>query len=549
MLEHSSSDVDLAKGKILVSVPQFSALQASLIISVLLATVTQSMVAASLKSIVSTLGNYVLLPWVGSAYLMSMIPTVLLFDKVSRRLGLKWSFLGSLLIFEIGSVVSSQAHSMQDLIAGRVVAGIGGGGLVVSYSLISNLLVCVDDGLILFVKPQSIYEGLSGIFLLVSTIGAPVVGGAFSDHLSWRWCFYLELFVGLIPAIIMTVLLDTSPIDNAPFEHLPIDFAGVFLFFTGVACLLIPLQFYPILWEWNSAQSIVMFVVSVVAFVLCGIAENQVMVDPVVPRGIFSNAAIPALIVISFCSAATFVGAVWNVGIFLQINFGDNQTIAGAYMISAFVGLLVGNRVSKFVGQKFGYVRPFFYISPVVSFAGVMLLAYLGGSSDVPARVLYLFVLGVGDGFSQVMRIWALHVAIPIAEYAERVTFLGVVAALFGSSFSITVTGTIAKAIYAHAVDTSPQIQDGIQFLSNLNITITDTDAYGLISNLHWQLQKANSTDPMSADTHMLQLALSTLLEAYNAGYRTSIFSLIVYPVVMLGMAYFIKPFVVEDMD
>ncbi|KAJ3062905.1 hypothetical protein HDU98_001263, partial [Podochytrium sp. JEL0797] len=428
MLEAS----DLAKGKIHVSVSQFSALQAGLILAVLLSTVTQSMVAASLKSIVTDLGNYVLLPWVGSAYLMSMIPVILLFDKVARRLGLKWSFLGALLIFEIGSVVSSRAHSIQDLIAGRVVAGIGGGGLVVSYSLISNLLVCVDDGLVLFVKSQSIYEGLSGVFLLVATIAAPVLGGVFSDHLSWRWCFYLELAVGVIPAALIFIYLDTSPIDKAPFERLPIDFAGVFLFFTGVACLLIPLQFYPILWEWNSAQSIAMYVVSVVAFVLCGIAENQVMVDPVVPRGIFSDASIPALVVISFCSAATFVGAVWNVGIFLQINFGDNQTIAGAYMISAFVGLLVGNRVSKFVGQKFGYVRPFFYLSPLVSFAGIMLLAYLGGSSDVPARIFYLFVLGVGDGFSQVVRIWALHSAIPIVEYAEKVTFLGFTAALFG---------------------------------------------------------------------------------------------------------------------
>ncbi|KAJ3071972.1 hypothetical protein HDU98_004500 [Podochytrium sp. JEL0797] len=534
-------DAEFLQGKLLVSRFEFYALHIGFMLAVLLATVDQAIVASALKSICLDLGGYIYLPWIGSVYGLSMLPSLLLYDKIAPKLGMKWSFLIAVVIFQIGSAICSRAPTMEICIFGRAISGLGAGGLILLYTILPSKLVSIKDDMVLYIDTGSAFEGISGLLLFISAVVAPALGGLLSDQLSWRWCFYVEAILACAPFLLILRYLHVSSDDDMPKDDTQtgIDFIGVMLLFTSLTCLIVPLQLYEAKWSWESPQSLAMYMISFSLFVAFVWFELKLSRHPVVPRCLFDNSTVPALMVISFCIGASFVSALWNIALFFQLNFDENQMIAGAYIIPGFLGMIIGLSMSKRITLRFENYIPFFYIGPLVLAGGIVLLGFLDYHSSSTERILYLLAFGFGDGLLHVLRSWALKAASP-PKLAFQYGLLGVACLLTGSALSITFTGFVLKTKFVNLVSDSIPIQQSIVYLQSHGMGTDPSEAFELLRGLQTLYQ--NATEMQTANqTALFGVAISDMVNAYNDAYRKSFFSLLIYPVIMLIAAPFVK--------
>ena len=147
--------------------------------------------------------------WYGSAYLLTTCAFQLLFGKFYSFFSIKWTFLTALGVFELGSLVCGVAPNSVALIVGRAIAGVGAAGLF------SGALIIVAYTVPLQKRPT--YTGfISGMYGVASVVG-PLMGGAFTDHVTWRWCFYINLPVSYSPHYFLPILVLVSSALQARF--------------------------------------------------------------------------------------------------------------------------------------------------------------------------------------------------------------------------------------------------------------------------------------------------------------------------------------------
>ncbi|KAH0825810.1 MFS general substrate transporter [Lanmaoa asiatica] len=278
-----------------------------LLIAVLLITLDQTIVATALPRIVSTFNALSNVTWVVTAYYLTQGGCMLVIGQVLMLSRKKYIFLASITLFEIGSLICAVAESMPVLIFGRAVAGCGAAGyyvplISITFFLIKTLSIyriqisvatIIPDITPLEKRPMlfAMFGGVLGI----STVAGPILGGAFTDHLTWRWCFWINLPCGAIAVLLVLVFLKTSP-PSVPVDSLGgrsmwlrIDWIGAALVIGFFTSLLLPLQWGGNTKPWNSPTVIALFVVSGVLLVLFLAWERYKGKEAMIPLAITSN--------------------------------------------------------------------------------------------------------------------------------------------------------------------------------------------------------------------------------------------------------------------
>ncbi|WTW81777.1 MFS transporter [Streptomyces sp. NBC_00009] len=401
----------------------------ALLLGMLLAALDQTIVSTALPTIVSDLGGLEHLSWVVTAYLLASTAATPLWGKLGDQYGRKKLFQIAIVIFLISSALCGMAQNMPQLIGFRALQGVGGGGLMVlSMAIVGDIVPPRDRGR---------YQGLFGAVFGATSVLGPLLGGLFTEHLSWRWVFYVNLPIGVVALVVIATTLHI-PVRSA--KH-TIDYLGTFLIASVATCLVLVASLGGTTWDWDSAQIIGLAVLGV-GLAVVFVQVEQRAAEPVLPLKLFRIRTFTLSAVISFVVGFAMFGAMTYLPTFLQVVQGVSPTMSGVHMLPMVIGLLLSSTASGQIVSRTGRWKVFPVVGTGVTALGLLLLHQLDENSSTGEMSAYFFVFGLGLGL-------VMQVLVLIVQNAVSYEDLGVAtsgATFFrsiGASFGVAIFGTI----------------------------------------------------------------------------------------------------------
>lgn len=418
-----------------------------LMIAMMLAMLDNMIVSTALPRIVGEFGGLDHFTWVVTAYVLGTTVSTPIWGKLGDLFGRKSIFLTSVVIFLVGSALCGMAGSnllggpddgMAELIAFRAVQGLGAGGLLV------GVLAIIGD--LVPPRERGRYQGMIAGIMAIALVAGPLVGGFITDHLSWRWAFYVNLPLG---GVALVLLVATLRLPRYRTEH-RIDWLGAALLAVGITAMVLITTWGGNEYAWRSPQIVGLVSLAVVALAAFAVVELRA-VEPILPLGLFVNRNFALISAIGFLLGFAMFGAMSFLPLYQQTVQGASATESGLLLLPLMFGMLV---VSLAVGRtitRTGRYRVFPILGGVVMSAGMALLTSLDAQIGRTESSLYLFVLGVGMGF-------LMQTTMLIAQNSVDQRDLGAAsgAATFfrsiGGSFGISLFG----AVFASRLAGSP---------------------------------------------------------------------------------------------
>ncbi|KAK7445465.1 hypothetical protein VKT23_014884 [Stygiomarasmius scandens] len=447
----------------------------AMLMAMLLIALDQTILATALPRIATDFNNFSMQGWISTSFILSQTVFLLLFGQSLRIFPSKYNLLAAMVIFEIGSLVCALSQNVNTLIAGRVVAGFGAAGLSVPIFQIISEIAPIED------RPK-LFGLLASIFALASIIG-PLIGGAFTDHVSWRWCFWINLPVGGVSTAAVWYTLPANPPLGCDLskrnrqtiinDALHMDFIGGIIFAGSVTTLIIALQWGGNQKPWNDAGVITCFVLSPVLFCVFLAWEKYYGEKAMLPLAIFKSYSIYA--VMFYCVLIRFCLLLYSfyLPILYQATKNHSATHSGVDLLpfllfSVFTVIFSGVLVSRI--QRYWHVL---VVAPVFLGVGSGLFYSINVNTANANLIGYQILAGIGIGLGMQNVMMAIQV-----EFKNEPQYLGQATSM--ASVSQTLGGTIGLGI-AEPIFTSQLTKFIPRFAPNVNPEIikeTPTDIY-----------------------------------------------------------------------
>ena len=394
-------------------------------LAIFMGAIENTVAGTAMPTVIGSLGGIEYYSWVFSAYILAATVMTPIWGKMADVVGRRPAFIGGLSCFIVGSALAGASQSMSQLIAFRVLQGLGAAALFpIGMTIASDLLTLEQRAKII-----GLFSGMWGVASLVG----PLVGGYLATYLSWRWVFYLSLPFGIAAGIIV---YSTYQEKYQRKKNIKVDYAGAITLTLALTLLLVSFQ------GTGLSQSV--FLASSIGAALLGILFVYIELkvpDPLIPLDIFKNRMVGLASLHGFFAAMTLLGTLNFIPLFVQSVKGTDAITAGRILMPYVLPWVVAATMGGQMVLKIGY-RKVVLAGMVFMIVGAFFLARLSPTNSMLSLSVYVALLGIGGGFTMS----SLMIA---AQHAVKGTQLGVTTSLvlfcrnIGAAFGVAVMGAL----------------------------------------------------------------------------------------------------------
>ncbi|KAF8144972.1 MFS multidrug transporter [Mycena galopus ATCC 62051] len=460
----------------------------ALCLSVFLVCLDSTIIATAIPKITDQFHSLDDVGWYGSSYLLTQAATQLLFGKFYTFLPVKWVYVAAISIFEIGSLLCGAAPNSNALIIGRAIAGLGSAGII------SGALIIVANTVPLARRPM--YTGLVGGTYGIASVAGPLMGGAFTDKVTWRFCFYINLPIGVVTLAVVIFLFKMPKHgrvkqEPATFSQRAAQFdpLGTAVFIPAIVSLLLALQWGGSKYAWKSARIIALFVVfGILISVFIGIQFWKQDAATIPPR-ILKQRSMWSSCFFAFCMGSAFFILTFYIPIWFQAIRGVTAVHSGIDNLPMILSLVVASLFGGIVITIIGYYAPFMIASSIIFAVGCGLISTLKVDSGHTKWIPFQFIAGIGVGLGQQQPMLAAQAVLDLKDVPIGTSMIMFAQTLGGALFisigqnvftNKLVSGLVAKvpgvspAVVLAAGATSLKDAVPAQFFSDVLLVYND---------------------------------------------------------------------------
>lgn len=405
----------------------------SLYISIFLVALDRTIMGPAIPAITNQFNSIDDIGWYGSAYMLTSCGFILLYGRIYTFFPTKPVFLSGIFLFEIGSAICGAAQSSMMLIIGRAVAGLGSSGVFTGAILIMLNTVPLHK--------RPLLQGLFGACFGVASVTGPLMGGAFTGSLTWRWCFYINIPLGAVTIFVVMFFLKIK--ENKPRTEgwkdtvKQMDPLGTILFLPSITCLLLALEWGAAEHSWRSPRLITLlsiFSVLLIAFIVWQYLTRNTTAT--VPARILVQRSVACGCVSQFCVGSTMLTVSIYMPLWFQAIKGVGAFQSGTNSLPLVLATVVGTVASGGLVQRIGYYTPFLIIGSCCMATGTGLITTLTTNTESAKWIGYLIVLGIGVGFQMAQPNLAVQVVLKKSDIPIGTAIISLFQTLGGAVFT-----------------------------------------------------------------------------------------------------------------
>ena len=316
-------------------------------------------------------------------------------------------------LFEVGSLICGVAPTSTALIVGRAIAGIGVAGIFSGALVIISMTVPLPKRPLVF--------GMFGLVWGVSSIAGPLLGGVFTDSVSWRWCFYINLPIGGLSIGVIVLFLHLPP--NNEYSGVPLltrikelDLIGASLLIPAIICLLLALQWGGNQYPWNNSRIIGLFVGFGLLAILFAISQVYLGEKATLPPRILKQRSVLSAAIFAMLFGGAFFLLVYYVPIFFQSVEGSSAMKSGIQLLPMMLATVVSSVVIGAATTAVGYYTPFLIVSSAITAIGTGLITTYDIDISAGKWIGYQILVGAGTGAGFQVPMTAVQTVLPAAD-------------------------------------------------------------------------------------------------------------------------------------
>lgn len=415
---------------------------AALMLTVSLVAIEGTIIATAVPSIVHELGDFAQFPWLFSIYLLAQAVTVPLYGKYADVFGRKPILYIGIGMFLLGSLFCGLAWSMPALIIGRGLQGLGAGAVQ------PMVLTIVGD--LYTVQERARVQGYTASVFAISSVLGPTLGGLFSQYLSWRWIFFINLPIGALAVW----MLHTRFKETVERRKHKVDFLGATFLATGCSMVILGLLEGGVTWKWTSTTEIGIEVGGLALLALFVRVERHA-VEPILPLWVISRRIFVASDLAAAGAAAVMIGLTAYIPTFAQGVLGVSPIVAGLALATLVLGWPLASSNSGRLYLRIGFRNTALIGGSIVT-AGALFAVRLTSTSSIWAVALPCFVVGIGAGLSVTPAMVAVQSVVGWKQRAT-VTSINIFSRSMGSAIGVAIFGSIANLSIARDLAHPPK--------------------------------------------------------------------------------------------